>query len=164
MRSFAGVYFLLRYLPFFYYPCQLYKIPFSFGSYLVLIFLSATLLVAIARPYKESYMNSFDTLLLGQLTFMSKMLTDDYFDGMGTQIFIGNLIPVFALVVCLLYGKILKGYKFRCTHCRRRKRNDHEIPIMTLIKSIQCWRIWTGREMKLNHCSIPFPILLIIIT
>ena len=126
MRSFAGVYFLLRYLPFFYYPCQLYKIRFSFGSYLVLIFLSATLLVAIARPYKESYMNNFDTLLLGQLTFMSKMFTDDYFDGMGTQIFIGNLTPVFALVVCLLYGKVLKGYKVRCTHCRRRKRNDHE--------------------------------------
>ena len=94
-----------------YYPCQLYKIPFSFGSYVVLIFLSATLLVAIARPYKECYMNGFDILLLGQLTFMSKMLTDDYFDGMGTQIFIGNLIPVFTLVICLLYGKILKGYK-----------------------------------------------------
>ena len=70
MRSFAGMYFLLQYLPFFYYPCQLYKIPFSFGSYLVLIFLSATLLVAIARPYRESYMNSFDTLLLGQLTLI----------------------------------------------------------------------------------------------
>ena len=126
MRSFAGVYFLLRYLPFFYYPCQLYKIPFSFGSYIVLIFLSATQLIAIAMPYKESYMNVFDTILLGQLTFMSKMLTDDYFDGMGTQIFIGNLVPVFALVVSLLYGKVFKGYKFRCTHCQRRKRNDHE--------------------------------------
>ena len=57
---------------------------------------------------------------------MSKMLTDDYFDGMDTQIFITNLVPVFALVVCLLCGKVFKGYKFRCTHCRRRKRNDHE--------------------------------------
>ena len=57
---------------------------------------------------------------------MSKMLTDDYFDGMGTQIFIGNPIPVFALVVCLLYGKVLKGCKFKCTHCQRIKRNNHE--------------------------------------
>ena len=117
MRSFAGVYFLLRFLPFFYYLCKLYKISFSFGSYLVLIFLSATLLIAIAKPYKESYMNVFDSILLGQLTFMSKMHTSDYYDGMGTQIFLVNLIPAIALVVCLLYAKVIKVYKFRC--CRR---------------------------------------------
>jgi hypothetical protein len=122
MRSFAGVYFLLRYLPFFYYPCELFKIPFSFGSYLVLVFLSATLLIAIARPYKETYMNVFDTLLLGQLTFMSKMHTGDYYDGMGTQIFLVNLIPAVALVVCLFYVKVYKVYKFRC--CRRGARNE----------------------------------------
>ena len=115
MRSFAGVYFLLRFLPFFYYPCQLYKIPFSFGSYLVLIFLSVTLLIAIARPYKETYMNVFDTILLGQLTFMPKMLIDNYYDGMGTQIFITNLIPAFTLAICLLYVRVFKGYKLRCT-------------------------------------------------
>ena len=115
MRSFAGVYFLLRFLPFFYYPCQFYKIPFSFGSYLVLIFLSATLLIAIARPYKETYMNVFDTILLGQLTFIPKMLIDNYYDGMGTQIFITNLIPAFTLAICLLYVRVFKGYKLRCT-------------------------------------------------
>ena len=125
MRSFAGVYFFLRFLPFFYYPCQLYKIPFSFGSYLVLIFLSATLLIAIARPYKDSYMNIFDTLLLGQLIFMSKMLTDDFYDGMGTHIFTFNLMPVFTLVVCLLYVKVFKGCKLKCTCCRRRERNEN---------------------------------------
>ena len=123
MRSFAGVYFFLRFLPFFYYPCKFYQIPFSFGSYLVLIFLSATLLIAIARPYKESYMNVFDILLLGQLTFMSKMLTDDYYDGMGTHIFVLNLIPAFALVTCLLYVKVFQAYKLRCTHCRRGEKN-----------------------------------------
>ena len=123
MRSFAGVYFFLRFLPFFYYPCQLYKIPFSFGSYLVLIFLSATLLIAIARPYKENYMNVFDTLLLGQLTFMPKILTDDYYDGMGTHIFILNLIPAVALVICFFYVKIFKVYTFNC--CRRRVRSKN---------------------------------------
>ena len=121
MRNFAGVYFLLRFLPFLYYPCKLYKIPFSFGSYLVLIFLTATLLIAIARPYKESYMNIFDTLLLGHLTFISKMYTDDYFKGMGTQLFTVSLIPAFALAICLLYIKVFKVYSFRC--CKRCSRN-----------------------------------------
>ena len=124
MRSFAGVYFFLRFLPFLYYPCELYKIPFSFGSYLVLIFLSATLLIAIARPYKATYMNVFDILILGQLTFASKMLTDDYYDGMGTHLFLINLIPALALVICLFYVKVLKVYNLtRC--CRRGVRNEN---------------------------------------
>ena len=116
MRNFAGVYFLLRFMPFLYYPCKLYKIPFSFGSYLVLIFLTATLLIAIARPYKENYMNIFDTLLLGHLTFLSKIQTDKYFQGLGTQLVILSLVPAFALGICLLYIKVLKEYNFTC--CR----------------------------------------------
>ena len=134
MQSFAGVYFLLRFLPFFYYPCELYRIPFSFGSYLVVIFLSATLLIAIARPYKETYMNVYDTLLLGQLMLMSKLHTDDYYDGMGTQLFIINLIPVIALVACLLYVKVFKVYRFRC--CRRggmRMRDEREEDFMNSV-------------------------------
>ena len=119
MRSFAGLYFFVR-CPFcLYYPCKLYKIPFSFDSYLVLIFLSATLLIAIARPYRERYMNVFDTLLLGHFAFVSKIQTDDYFKGMGTQLSIVALIPAFALGICLLYIKIFKVYNFRC--CKRWK-------------------------------------------
>ena len=123
MRSFAGVYFLIRFLPFLYYPCKLYKIPFSFGSYLVLIFLSVTLLIAIARPYKESYMNVFDTLLLGHITFMSKIQTDEYFNSLGTQLFIVSLIPAFALGICLLYIKVFKLHSFRS--CRRCSWSDY---------------------------------------
>ena len=124
MRGFAGVYFFLQFLQFFYYPCQLYKIPFSFGSNLVLIFLSATLLIAIARSYKTTYMNVFDILILGQLTFVSKMLTDDYYDGMGTHLFLVNLIPALALVICLVYTKVFKVYDLtRC--CRRGVRSEN---------------------------------------
>ena len=82
-----------------------------------MIFLSATLLIAIARPYKERHMNVYDTLLLGQLTLMSKLHTDDYYEGMGTQLFTINLIPVIALVSCLLYVKVFKVYGLR--RCRR---------------------------------------------
>ena len=117
MRSFAGLYFFIRCLSFLYYPCKLYKIHFSFGSYLILLFLSVTLLIAIARPYKESYMNVFDSIILAHFTFMSKIQTDDYFKGMVTQIFIVSLIPAFALGICLLYVKVYKIYNFRC--CRK---------------------------------------------
>ena len=159
MRSFAGVYFFLRFLPFFYYPCQLYKIPFSFGSYLVLIFLSATLLIAIARPYKENYMNVFDTLLLGHLTFMSKILTDDYYDGMGTHIFILNLIPAVALVICFFYVKIFKVYTFKC--CRRQVRSESSQIIGNSVLDNMDWERSENQPLlnsasgssDLNHCS-----------
>ena len=117
MRSFAGLYFFIRYILFLYYPSQLYKIHFSFGSYLVLLFLSVTILIALARPYKESYMNVFDTVILAHFTFISKIQTDDYFKGMVTQIFIMSLLPAFVLGIYLLYVKIYKVYNFKC--CRK---------------------------------------------
>ena len=95
-----------------------------------MIFLSATLLVAIARPYKESYMNVFDTLILGHFAFISKILNDDYFNGMGTQLFIMSLIPAFTLGICLIYVKVYKVYDIRC-----------------------CVR-WPPRTMRNNPCQI----------
>ena len=86
--------------------------------YLVLLFLFASLLIAIDRPYKESYMNVFDTLLLGHFAFICKIQTDSYFKGMGTQLFIVSFVPVFALGIYLIYVKVYKVYNFRC--CRRR--------------------------------------------
>ena len=62
-------------------------------------------------------MNVFDTLLFGHITFISKMHTDDYFNGMGTQLFTVSLIPAFALGIYILYIKIFKVYNVRC--CRR---------------------------------------------
>ena len=132
MRSFAGLDFFVRCLFFLYYPFKLYRIPISFGSHFVLIFLSATLLIAIARPYRKSYKNVFDTLLLGHFAFISKLQTDDYVAGMGTQLFIVSLIPTFALGICLLYVKVFKVYNFGC--CRRwrpgiRRDNPHQVAI-----------------------------------
>ena len=133
MRSFAGLYFFIRGLFFLYYPCKLYKIHFSLKSYLVLLFLFGSLLIAIARPYKESYMNVFDTLLLGHFAFICKVQTDDYFKGMGIQLFIVSLVPVFTLGICLIYIKVYKVYNFRC--CRRRGprigQNNHMCQITT---------------------------------
>ena len=104
-------------MPFLYYPFKLYEIPFSFGSYIVLIFLATTLLVAIVRPYKETYMNIFDVLLLGYLTFISQLALQDYFDTAGLQLFSLNLFPVFLLGVFLFYSKIFKACNFKC--CRK---------------------------------------------
>ena len=58
-----------------------------------------------------------DTLLLGHITFMSKMHTGDYFNGMGTQLLTVSLIPAFVLGIYIQYIKVFKVYNFRC--CRR---------------------------------------------
>ena len=126
-RSFAGLYFFIRCLFFLYYPIQLYKIHFSIGSYLVLLFLSVTLLIAIVRPYKETYMNIFDTVILVNFTFISKIQNDNYYRGMGTQLFIVSLIPAIALGICLLYLQVYKVCNFKC--CRKMKNLRRQITI-----------------------------------
>ena len=115
MRSFAGLYFFLRFLPFLYYPLKLYEIPISLQSYIVSIFLGATLLVALIRPYKQRYMNVLDILLLAHFTLVTQLLLGDYFDSQGIQLWIINLIPAFSLGLFLFLKLCLKvRYKYYC--------------------------------------------------
>ena len=74
MRSFAGLYFFLRFTPFFFRINKYIAINVVW-SYLVFIFLSCTLLIALVRPYKKMYMNVIDTLLLANLTLLCHLFT-----------------------------------------------------------------------------------------
>ena len=118
MRSFAGLYFFLRFLQFLYYPFKLYKIPISFWSYLVLIFLATTVLIALARPYRQNYMNILDTLLLAHITFISQLFLGDFSDSKEIQLLIINLIPASSLGLFLLLSMCLKvRLRYKC--CRK---------------------------------------------
>ena len=74
MRSFAGLYFFLRFIPFF-FRINKYTAVNVVWSYLVFIFLACTLLIALVRPYKKVYMNVIDTLLLADLTLLCHLFT-----------------------------------------------------------------------------------------
>ena len=67
--------------------------------------------MAFIKPYKRTYMNVLDTLLLAHLTVLCALLTRAYYSDEGTQIFIDTLIPaaVFKLILLLMIVVKLKN-------------------------------------------------------
>ena len=74
MRSFSGLYFVLRFTTFF-FRINKHIVVNAAWTYLVFTFLACTLLMALARPYKRMYMNIIDTLLLADLTLLCHLFT-----------------------------------------------------------------------------------------
>ena len=61
--------------------------------YATFIFLASTVLIAFIKPYKQTYMNALDPLLLAHLTVVCALLSREYYAEEGTQIFAIVLIP-----------------------------------------------------------------------
>ena len=67
MRSFSGIYFLLRIIV--YSAVMLSHATFDWDHQLIrgFMFSAAALLVSLSRPYKETYMNVLDSILLSHM-------------------------------------------------------------------------------------------------
>ena len=95
-----------------------------------LTFLATALLVAFLKPYKQTYMNVCDTLLLALLTVISILLSRNYFLGDGTEVFAIILIPAAMFKLIVLF-KILKRLKKKvtkwCKDCSKREPEDLEV-------------------------------------
>ena len=115
MRSFAGLYFFLRFVPLVFTVDKL-TIPTTDWSYVVFIFLAATILIALVRPYKENYMNIIDTFLLADITFMSYLYSMDYFSSKAMQVMILTNIPTL-LFGCFVLYKVLLKTRHRLAQC-----------------------------------------------
>ena len=87
MRSFSELYFVLRVLPFTYIGFGVYKLNLhlTVWSYTAFLFLTSTLLTAYFKPYKHTYMNVLDTLLLTNITIVCYLLSRQYVDDEATQ-------------------------------------------------------------------------------
>ena len=113
LRSFAGFYFLLRYLPFFFYAFHLQHSFLTFWTYCVLIFLSSATLISLLKPYKYSYMNILDTLLLALLAYACAVLSQQVLSiGMEIHLSLLICIPSFAFGLTLLLGALMKLYRW----------------------------------------------------
>ena len=124
MRSFSGLYYLMITLMSLYSELQIEQLHISEWLYYAFIFLSCALLIIIARPYKQKYMNISDTLLLAYTAVICILLSRNSFvAGDETQIFILLLIPpvVFGLVIIfkaciklMMKSSFIKEYKNLC--------------------------------------------------
>ena len=115
MRSFAGFYFLLRYL-----LClsvslshRLKQLSSSLST-ISLIFISAAMLVSLIRPYKRMYMNVLDTLLLSYLAAIFHLLSTDYINSAkGVLTFVVTLVPAVVFWICFVF-MVCKKLKKQC--------------------------------------------------
>jgi hypothetical protein len=118
MRSFSGLYFVLRVLS------PLYFVTHTFlpqWTYEAILFSSAALLIALARPYKKMYMNVLDSLLLALLAMLCHLLSisSDYSATRGIEVFTICLIPSVAFWLYLVFKLVFKLWKrLRYCSCR----------------------------------------------
>ena len=136
MRSFAGLYFFLRFAPFLFRITK-YIVINAVWSYLVCIYLASTLLIALVRPYKKMYMNVIDTLLLADLTLLCHFLTKRYSNDTVWQVMI------------LMGGPgILFGFLALYKVCEQLK---------TKRRLINTWQVCLKLHRNLGRCPLHAP-------
>ena len=94
MRIFAGFYFILRILTGLYgnIPGS-WRHSLSFWTYQTILFSTATFLIAFVKPYKKTYMNFFDALLLALSALLSHLLSQPYKFINPTLLFVLCILP-----------------------------------------------------------------------
>ena len=119
MRSLVSLYFFLRLLL---HLALVSPIPQNVGfSIIVFIYITCGILIALAQPYKRSYMNIVDTVILANLAVLSLILsqvsvevsyTSTQFFYISGSIFAS--LPLFGMIGMLIY-KIIRT--IRNLHC-----------------------------------------------
>jgi len=111
-RSMSGIYFLFRFV----LMMINYHIPHAIGWLLrALMFLSLSTLILIVQPYKKSYMNVLDGLLLALMGFLTLLLVTFLYilpsrgnEALPLVLVLTSSIPQFVLMLIVLYRQ-LKG-------------------------------------------------------
>ena len=141
MRSFSGLYFFLRALS----GCIRFVfhllLPNIWLSY-ALLYLSSTLLIACAKPYKKTYMNVIDTIFLSILSTICLLLSLEYFKSQVIEVYMlifvpAGLLALFVVVKLVTKKKMNLKQKLRMSFmsCRKRYKNmwaNHEAHIGTI--------------------------------
>ena len=122
MRSLVSIYFFLRLMVSFATTTQIpRRVSFSI---LVFIYIASTILIALAQPYKQKYMNITDTLILANLAMLCLILSQ--LSGELHIAFIlfyyvsGSILaslPLLGLIGTIVYKIIRKLTKLPC--CKR---------------------------------------------
>ena len=116
MRSFSGLYFVLRIL------APLFFITHRFLSkwtYETILFTSAAMLIALVQPYKKMYMNVLDSLLLALLAMLCHLLSTspDYSATRNIEAFTICLIPGVVFWLYFVFKLVFKLWNQLLRHC-----------------------------------------------
>ena len=110
MRSFSGLYFGLRFLTPFHFLMHKFL---SLWTYKAILMSSATLLIALVQPYKKTYMNVLDALLLSLFALICHLLSisPKYPTVRAIEVFIISLIPGVIFWLFLVFKLVCKLWK-----------------------------------------------------
>ena len=115
MRSFAGLYFIVR--PLLFIAGSVASIPVLMISnndpYFPrsIVFIATSLMIALCRPYKKMYMNVLDSLLLAHLAILCHLISS-YPGFQYTDKFVYTAIAMIALpFACFMLFFVHKGFR-----------------------------------------------------
>ena len=108
MRSFSGLYFGLRILSTLYFVTYRYL---PHWIYECILFLSSAMLIALVRPYKKTYMNVLDSLLLSLLAVNCLVLSMSKYSIIQFGAFTISLLPAIIFWLFLAFKLAFKVWK-----------------------------------------------------
>ena len=125
MRFFSGLNFLMLLLICQYHATPLkMKLKVSVWLYVAFICVLFALLIAFLKPYKKTYMNVLDALILIHCATVCLLLSRNYFIGDETQIFVVLLLLPMLLLISLivlkmstctgLKARLIRGWEHWC--------------------------------------------------
>jgi hypothetical protein len=113
MRSFAGLYFIVRPLPFLAGSATRMLMLSNNDPYLPrsVVFMATSLVIALCRPYNKMYMNVLDSLLLAHLAILCHLISS-YPGFQNTDSFVYVSLAMIALpFVCFVLFFIHRAFK-----------------------------------------------------
>ena len=156
MRSLVSMYFFLRVLN---YLVTANQIPLNVSfSIALFIYLACSILIALVRPYRQTYMNIADTLILTNLALLSLVLSQlsgelatasaQFFYISGSIL---TSLPLLGLTGVIIYKIIGKIAKLPCCKrllrlYQRSERNDMELDYDQLI-------VASREDSELQECT-----------
>ena len=111
MRSFSGLYFVVRILAPFHFLTRRFI---SQWTYKAILTSSATMLIALVRPYKKTYMNVLDSLLLSTFAINCHLLSISakHPTIRAIEVFIITLIPGITFWLFIATKLVIKLWKW----------------------------------------------------
>ena len=120
MRSFSGLYFFLRIVPYLIVSLQLLQLPknniiVTYWYYFGTLFFVAALTIALAKPYQKAYMNFLDIFLLSNIALLCFIVLSGLTMLLPTRILLATPIIAFILIMVIRVFRYAIRHLSKCT-------------------------------------------------
>ena len=119
MRSFSGLYFFLRIVPYLIVSLQLLQLPknniVTYWYYFGTLFFVAALTIALAKPYQKAYMNYLDIFLLSNIALLCFIVLSGSTMLLPTRILLATPIIAFILIMVIRVFRYAIRHLSKCT-------------------------------------------------